>query len=212
MGFAALAAVAALAWGTEAAAPGRLARSLVDQSKRSCTENVAPRTAHIPFVGVTWLCFQGRPPRLSGALPGGGGSFTAADLSVSDDLRSLYFSDMRLLLGERGDVRLSAREALVSGLSPWGRASNLRPGLRALLLSSTGAALALLGALFVLKWSVSQRLPSLLVGGMGPVFALLALSRLEQGEHGSLAYVCVPVAGIIGLALAAVITRMWRRV
>jgi hypothetical protein len=211
IGFAALAAVAALAWGTEAAAPGRLARSLVEQSKRSCSENVAPRTAHVPFVGVTWLCFEGGPPRLSGALPGGGVSFTAADLSVSDDLRSLHFSDMRLLLGERGDVRLSAREALVTGLSPWGRASNLRPALRALLLSSTGAGLALLAALFVLKRSISQRLPSLLVGAIGPVFALLTLSRLEQGEHGAPVYLWVPLAGVTGLGLAAAIARRLRR-
>jgi len=211
IGFAALAAIAAMAWGTEAAAPGRLARSLVEQSKRSCSENVAPRTAHIPFVGVTWLCFEGRAPRLSGALPGGGGMFTAADLTISDDLRSLHFSDMRLLVGERGDVRLKVREAHVSGLSPWGRASNLRPGLRALLLSSTGAGLALLAALFVLTASVSQPLPSLLVGATGPVAALLVLSRLEQGDHGSLAYVWVPLAGFLGLAAAILIARIWRR-
>src|SRR6185436_5228776 len=121
IGFAALAAVAALAWGTEAAAPGRLARSLVEHSKQSCSYATAPRTAHVPFVGVTWLCFEGLPPRLAGALPGGGVSFTASDLSVSDDLRSLQFSDMRLLLGERGDVRVTAHEALITGLSPWGR-------------------------------------------------------------------------------------------
>jgi hypothetical protein len=203
--------MAALAWGTEAAAPGRLARSLVEQSKRSCSENVGPRTAHIPFVGVTWLCFEGRAPRLSGQLPGGGGTFTAADLTISDDLRSLHFSDMRLLLGARDDMRLRAREAHVTGLSPWGRASNLRPGLRALLLSTTGAGLALLAALFVLTRSVSQRLPALLIGGAGPVASLLVLSRLEQGDHGSLAYVGVPLAGLLGLGLSVAVSRIWRR-
>jgi len=100
-----------------------LRASLVDQSRRSCAGEVAPRSAHIPFVGVTWLCFEGREPRLSGALPGGGGTFTAADLTISDDLRSLQFSDMRLLVGERGDIRLRVRDAHVAGLSPWGRAS-----------------------------------------------------------------------------------------
>src|SRR5262249_31338371 len=142
-GFAALSALATLAWGTEASAPGRLARSLLDQSKRSCAGEVAPRTAHVPFVGVTWLCFQDQAPRLTGALAGGGGIFTAADLAISDDLRSLDFSDMRLLLGGGGGVRVHVDAARVTGLSPWGRASNLMPAARAILLSLTGAGLAL---------------------------------------------------------------------
>jgi hypothetical protein len=215
LGFAALAAVAALAWGTEAAAPGRLARSLVDQSRRSCAGEVAPRAAHIPFVGVTWLCFEGRAPRLSGELPGGGGTFTAADLTISDDLRSLQFSDMHLLLGERGNLRLHVRDAHVGGLSPWGRASNLLPALRAGLLSSTGMCLAWLVSIYVLTRSISNRLISLVLGGVGPVAALLVLSRLELGDHRSWAYAWVPAAGIAALAAATLITsygtRYWRR-
>ncbi len=211
LGFAALAAIAALAWGTEAAAPGRLARSLVEQSKRSCAGDVAPHAAHIPFVGVTWLCFEAQQPRLSGALPGGAGTFTAADLAISDDLRSLHFSDMRMLLGKAGNIRLRVEQAQVTGLSPWGRASNLRPGLRALLLSSTGAALALLASWFVLARSVSHRLLSLLVGGVGPVAALLVMSRLEQRDHGAWAYLWVPMAGMAGLLTAAAVARLSRR-
>jgi hypothetical protein len=211
LGFAALAAVAALAWGTEAASPGRLARSLVEQSRRSCAGEVAPRAAHIPFVGVTWLCFERTAPRLSGELPGGGGTFSAADLVISDDLRSLDFSDMRLLLGESGKIRVSVRDAHVAGLSPWGRASNLRPAVRAVLLSSTGAGLALLASLYVLARSVSGRLLSLVLGGVGPVAALLTLSRLEQADHGSWAYLWVPVAGVAALTAAMVATR-WRRI
>jgi hypothetical protein len=211
IGFAALAALSALAWGTEAAAPGRLARSLVEQSRRSCSGEVAPRAAHIPFVGVTWLCFEGRAPRLSGALPGGGGTFSAADLTISDDLRALHFSDMRLLLGQGGDIRLNVHEANVTGLSPWGRASNLRPALRAFLLSSTGMGLALLASLYVLSRSISHRLISLVIGGIGPVAALLVLSRLELSDHGSWAYAWVPVAGIAAWAAATGATSYWRR-
>jgi hypothetical protein len=206
-GFAAFSALAALAWGTEASAPGRLARSLVEQSKRSCAGEVVPRTAHVPFVGVTWLCFQDQAPRLSGALPGGGGTFTAADLAIADDLRSLYFSDMRLLLGDGGGFRVHVDEARVTGLSPWGRASNLRPAVRALLLSVTGAILALLASFFVLSRSVSNRLLSLLIGGVGPVAALLAMSRLEQGEHAPLIYAWVPLAALLGQAGAIVLER-----
>lgn len=211
LAFAALAALSALTWGTEAAAPGRLARSLVEQSRRSCAGEVAPRAAYIPFVGVTWLCFEGREPRLSGTLPGGGGTFSASDLAISDDLRSVHFADLRLLLGERGDIRLDVHQAIVTGLSPWGRASNLRPALRALLFSSTGTALALLAALYVLARSVAHRLFSLIIGGAGPVAALLVLSRLEQANHASWAYAWVPVAGLGGLAAAALATQLWEK-
>ena len=178
--FAALSALAGLAWGAEASAPGRLARSLVEQSKRSCAGEVVPRTAHVPFVGVTWLCFQDQAPRLSGALPGGGGTFTAADLAISDDLgRSICRTCICCSATRRRAVHVD--EARVSGLSPWGRASNLRPAARALLLSATGAVLALLAAFFVLSRSVSNRLLSLLIGGAGPVAALLAMSAWSRG-------------------------------
>jgi hypothetical protein len=211
LGFAVLAGLAALAWGTEAAAPGRLARSLVEQSRRACAGEVAPRAAHIPFVGVTWLCFEGRAPRLSGTLPGGSGAFTAADLAISDDLRSLHFNDMRLLLGENGGVRLSAREARITGLSPWGRASNLEPTTRAFLLSATGIGLAFLASFYVLARSISHRLTSLVLGGAGPSAALLVLSRLEQGDHAASAYVGVPLAGALTFAAAAMALKLWRR-
>jgi hypothetical protein len=205
LGFAALSALAATLWGSEASAPGRLARALVEQSKQSCSE--AARTAHVPFVGVTWLCFRDHPPRLSGALPGGGGTFTAADLAISDDLRALSFSDMRLLLGAKSEVRLHVDRAEVNGLSPWGRASNLRPGVRAALLSVTGAVLALSAALFVLWRSVSSRFFALLVGGSGPVAALLAMSRLEQAAHAPWVYAWVPVAAFVGQAGAMLLER-----
>jgi hypothetical protein len=210
-GFAAMSALAALAWGTEASAPGRLARSLVEQSKQSCAGEVVPRTAHVPFVGVTWLCFQDQAPRLSGSLPGGGGTFTAADLAISDDLRSLYFADMRMMLGEGGGVRVHVDQAQVTGLSPWGRASNLRPATRALLLSTTGAILALLASFFVLSRSVQSRLASLLIGGAGPVAALLTMSRLEQGEHPPLSYGWVPIAALLGQAGAMLLERALAR-
>src|SRR5258708_6118730 len=161
LAFAALAALSALAGGTEAAAPGRLARSLVEQSRRACAGEVAPRAAYIRLVGVIWLCLEQKEPRLWGTLPGGGGTFTAADLAISDDLRSLEFGDMRLAFGEGGSVRVSARRAHVMGLSPWGRASNLRPAARAVLLSCAGTAFAFLASLYVLSRSIANRFASL---------------------------------------------------
>jgi hypothetical protein len=209
LAFAALAGVAALAWGTEAAAPGRLARSLVEQSKRSCAAQPSPAINDVPFVGVTWLCFgrasQAGGPRLAGALPGASGAFTAADMTVSDDLRSLEFRDMRLLFGEATAVRVHAAEARIQGLSPWGRASNVRPGMRALLLSFTGAALALLASWSVLTGFIARRLASLLIGAAGPLAAVLVFSRLERTTHGVASYLAVPAAGLCGWAAGVLV-------
>jgi hypothetical protein len=206
MGFALLTAGASLASGREAAAPGRLARALVAESKTSCGDGAAGnRSAFVPFVGVTWLCFPGAPPRLAGQLPTGGGSFSAGDLSISDDLRSLDFSDLRLLLGDKGAVSVRAEHASVRGLSPWGRGSNLAPLQRALLLSSTGASLALLAAGIVLARSIAHPLFALLIGGAGPIAALVVMSRLEQGDHPPWTYLAVPAAGLLGLLVAAVV-------
>lgn len=207
LAFAALTALASLTWGREAAAPGRLARALVAESKASCRGG-GDGAAFIPFVGLTWLCFPGAEPRLSGQLPAGGGAFSARDLSISDDLRSLEFADLRLLLGEKGKVAVRAQSAEIRGLAPWGRGSNLAAPLRALLLAITGPALALLGATIVLARSIAHRLRSLLVGTAGPIGALLALSRLEQGEHAPWTYLAVPAAGLALLLLATALVSL----
>jgi hypothetical protein len=212
---AALAAVAALAWGTEAAAPGRLARSLVEESKRTCETAREPRVAQVPFVGVTWLCFAEAPPRLTGSVPRGAGTFSAADLEVSDDLRTLRFSDLRLLMGNAGAVRVHAAAARISGMSPFGRASNLRPAARAALLSVTGALLALLAAQVVLVRSYTHRALALVIGAAGPTAALLVLSALEKGTRGGAIYALVPAAAVLAvLVLERVVraaSRWWIR-
>jgi hypothetical protein len=212
--FAALAAVAALAWGTEAAAPGRLARSLVDEARRSCSEGGEPRVAQVPFVGVSWLCFGQDSPRLVGRVPGGGaGTFSAAELSISDDLRTLRFSDMRLLLGESGAIRVHAADAKVSGMSPFGRASNLRPLARAALLSTTGVILALLASLLVLRGAYTSRLLALAMGAIGPIAALLVLSALEKGTRPGGVYLLVPAvatAALLGVEAVVRAGQGWR--
>jgi hypothetical protein len=207
--FAVLTAVASLVSGREAAAPGRLARALVAESKQSCGgETAGGRSAYVPFVGLTWLCFADAPPRLAGQLPTGGGSFSARDLSISDDLRSLELEDLRLMLGEKGAIAVRAEHAHVRGLAPWGRGSNLSAVQRALLLSLTGGAMALLSAGVVLTRSIAHRLLSLLIGGVGPVTSLVVMSRLEQGDYSPVAYLFVPAAGLTGLFGAAALASL----
>ena len=197
-GFALLTATASLVSGREAAAPGRLARALITESKESCgKQDAGGRSAYVPFVGLTWLCFPDAPPRLAGQLPTGGGSFSARDLSISDDLRSLELADLRLMLGEKGTITVRAEQAHVRGLAPWGRGSNVSAWQRALLLSLTGAAMALVSAGVVLARSIAHRLFSLLVGGVGPIASLVVMSRLEQGDHAPVTYLFVPAVGLV---------------
>jgi hypothetical protein len=210
--FAALAAVAALAWGTEAAAPGRLARDLLAESRRSCASAAAAGAVEVPVVGVTWLCSPSEPPRVVGSLPGGAhGTFTALDLRVSDDLRAIELTDMKIMFDAALPVHVHAKAAGVTGLSPWGRASNLRPSARALLLSLTGAGLALLVALIVLRLGHSSRIAALVLGGAGPAAALMAFSALERQAIGPWAYVAVPFAAVFAVMAATGLMSLVRR-
>ena len=64
-------------------------------------------------------------------------------------------------------------------------------------MSVTGMLLALLASFCVLSRPLSQQFASLLLGGAGPVAALLTLTRLEQGEHRLAVYLAVPLSGAL---------------
>src|SRR5262245_19521487 len=71
---------ASVAWGAEASTPGRFAARLLDEGRSSCVRARAPRSVLVPMLGVSWVCFPGSRPRVTGALPGTAGQawFTAA--------------------------------------------------------------------------------------------------------------------------------------
>jgi len=210
--FAALAAVAAAAWGAEAAAPGRMARELLAQSKQSCLAANVTQAVDVPIVGVTWLCNPGDPPRVVGSLPGGGqGKFSALDLRVSDDVRTVDLTDMKMLLGDAVPIHVHAKTASITGLSPFGRASNLRPAVRAMLMSLTGAGLALFVALVVLHGGHSSRVVAIAIGAAGPAAALMVFSMLERQPTGPWAYWAVPAAAAAAVAAAVGTTRALSR-
>jgi hypothetical protein len=206
--FACLAAVAALSWGTEAAAPGRLGREMIDRARGSCAGVSDARAVQIPFLRASWLCFPGAPPRIVGPLPGAAiGMFSAAGLSVSDDLHRVTAVDMRVLLGQAGTIRLSADRATLRNVAPFGRASTLRPARRSALLSVTGALLALLSAWAVVRSGRASLLFALSIGAAGPVAALCTLTFLEQRSAVALAYLAIPAVAV-GTALLVSLT--WR--
>jgi hypothetical protein len=104
--------VASVAWGADAALPGRFAAQLVAQGRASCAKIREPRAALVPMVGVTWACFPKRAPRVVGALPGAAKNafFSAASLKPSEDLRSFTLSDL-VLVARRTDEQVSGRRA-----------------------------------------------------------------------------------------------------
>jgi len=209
MPFAAAASVVAFAallgWGGSADVPGRFAAQLVAQGKASCARATEPRSASVPLVGVTWLCFPGEPPRVTGALPGMGDRawFSARALDPSDDLRQVSLTD--LYLETRPDsaqrrLELRVRSGTVRGLPSWGRSAKL-PWVQRALLAALTALVSAFGVTWVaLRRSVQRRWEALLVGGLPAVCGLVALHRLDASDLGPIAYTLVPA---ISLAVCA---------
>lgn len=204
------AALASAAWGSNADVPGRFAAELIAQGRASCARATAPKSAQVPLVGVTWLCFPGEAPRATGGLPGLGelGSFTARALRPSDDLRQVHFEDLRVFTRKLDDQRtleLSVQTATVRGLPGWGRSAKL-PFLSRTALSAGTAALLALGVIFtVLLLGVTRRWSALAVGGIPSLAAFVSLSRFDASSLPAAACVLVPIVGavtLVGVALA----------
>jgi hypothetical protein len=214
--FALAVAGASLAWGSSAAVPGRFAADLVAQGKASCAGATEPRSAEVPLVGVTWLCFPGQPPRVAGPLPGLRGTawFTALDFAPSDDLRRADLTELRVFTRKLGDAQrleLQVRSATVRGLPGWGRSAKLGVVPRALLGGLTALLLSFGASLAVARLGISRRVAALAVGGLPAVASLVALSRVDGSAAGAAAYALVPAAGLLALGLASVAARSVER-
>ncbi|MDI1428068.1 hypothetical protein [Polyangium sorediatum] len=212
-----LSALASLAWGLEAEAPGRLASRLLADGRAACVDRAArdpqvPHAATVPMAEATWICLPGEPPRLvmSPSLLGGS-ALAARSIELSADTASLVADDLVLALPSNettGPMTVRVARASVRGLLPLGRPSNLRAPVRAALLGATSAASALLTSLAVLVSSIRGRALALFVGLSGPALALLVLSALEREKSSLLAYGLVPALGLLGPLLAARFARI----
>jgi hypothetical protein len=207
-------ALTAAAWGREAAAPGRLARDLLVDARSLCAARAAapgaaPVAIDVPVVGLSWVCFANGARRAVGPAPVGASRavLAASAIELSDDLRSLRAADLALVLapdvGAWGGARIHVRDALVHGLAPFGRASNLGPLARTALLGSTAALLALGAAFAVLRARLARRPAALAVGLAGAAAALLVFSSLERAPAPAWLYLAVPLAGLAALAAPA---------
>lgn len=204
------AALAAAAWGREAAAPGRLAGELLVEARSACERGAAtdgqPRAVDVPLVGLSWVCFPGHAPRIVGPAPFGGprAALVASAVDLSDDLRALRAADLELVVapepsgdGPQNGVDLRVGAAVVRGLAPFGKASNLAPLARTVLLSSTAALSAWAAALVVLRARLGRRPAALGVGLAGAAAALLVFSWLERAPAHAALYLAVPLAGVL---------------
>ena len=202
---------------TDASSPGRMAASLVNQGRSSCRDATSPRSALVPMVGVTWLCFPQQPPRVAGKLPtiGDRAWFTAAQLRPSPDLRTFELDDLRLVTRPEGaspQLRLHAGCAQVVGLNPWGRSAKLPIMARAALVASVAALLSLLVAWLMIVGNVASRAGAVAIGGLPAVVAIHLLHRVDGGPSGMSAYLWVPcgaaVAACAGAALWTGLSRL----
>ncbi len=202
--------LACATWNADAGIPGRFAAGLVAQGKASCSGARQPHASLVPIFNVTWLCFPGRPPRVTGALPGmprGEGWFTASALEPSDDLQRLDLEQLELVTRQHDPapaVHIKAAHATVRGLPGWGRPDKLGPAMRAALVVVTSLALGLLCALLVVRSSIASRLAALALGGSAALAALSALHAVDRSSSSATWYALVPAAGAAAaLVLAA---------
>jgi hypothetical protein len=204
----------------DANAPGRIAAQLIDQGRSSCAGAAEPRSALVPMVGVTWLCFPGQPPRVTGPLPKSGGRtwFTAAELHPSEDLRTFVLEDLRLATRPESGLpraRLRVRHATVTGLQAWGRPSTLTVMRRAALIACTSLLLGLVVAWLVVAGNLQSRVGAAFVGAVPALVATHALHRMDASASGPEAYVWVPGAAILAACaawlLVWVVRSAWKR-
>ncbi len=223
--FVAILAVTSVALGRDAAAPGRIVRALLAEGRAACAgtgDRDRPTTHAVPFVAATWLCAPAGP-RLVGRTPIGGLVFTASGAAVSDDLRRIDLDDARLGLGASGGrtgpnltFHIHVGTLTLRGLAPWAQASSIPPGLRALVITTSGLAAASAAVLAILKLRRRRvgTVAAVAVGASGPLAALGALRGLElrvpevASRGWLLSLVLVPIAAVLAVLAATTIAAL----
>jgi hypothetical protein len=216
--FGLLAVAVGAAWGPEADRPGDFARRLILHGRASCESATRARSVLVPVLGVNWLCFPNRPPRVAGHLPARSMQawFTAADLRPNEDLQRFDIDDLRVIArsGTISDLKLSVHSATITGLRPWGRTASLSVIERALFIAGTAAAIAWLLTRLMLRFNVISRLHAAGAGGTAALAMLAVLHALDRTGAGLLFYWLVPVAGATAgyasLLLARSLRRIWQ--
>jgi hypothetical protein len=193
--------------------PGQLASELVASARESCVESAPPAEVSVPLVGFTWVCEAGHAPRLHGRAPlGKKAEFEASTIELGDDLKRITLAHFTLAFSTPFcPVHVRAQHATLSGLPPWGRSRRMPLELRSsLFVLSVALAAYGVGRLVVR----SPGLPAwggALLGAAVSGCLWCAETWLERQEPRVLSYLALPVAGALGVAGAALVLRLGRR-
>jgi hypothetical protein len=197
----------ALAYGSDATAPGRVVTDLIAQGEASCEAAGEPTTYAIPFTRLTWLCAPGRAPRVVGSGPGSMASvnLSARGARVAGDFRALELDDASILLPSSPPIAVRVARLSMHGMAPFARASTLSAPIRAAVMGLTAWLSASVAACAMLLRAArsATRVRAIVVGAVGPIVALGLVRLLEASDARPLAFVCVPFAGAAAAALAA---------
>ena len=185
-----------------AARPGRLAEELLKEARSACREG-APRAVDVPFLGMSWLCFEEGPPLLVGRVGGVDGMpFTASGARASDELDELTLDDVRLVTHTNAPLRVQVASATIRGIAKPPRGLKLDAAPRTALLFLTAVWLALAAGFFVLRARIGGAVPAAAVGVVGPLVAVGMLSACERSGMPMLAYLLVPLASSVAIFAA----------
>ena len=208
-------ALAALSWASarQSTEPGRIVSELLADGEGACSRATSPRTYSVPFFDATWLCRAGLPPRLVGQGPGRLAAlvFSAREARASGDLGTIELDDVHLAFPR---VTLHVDALRLRGTAPWGHASVVSPGLRALSVAPAVALAALVAVGLVLRRRTGGRLTTLAVGAAGPVAVLGMLRAVERfASTTSWLVAAVPALSLLaplGVAWAARLPGLWQ--
>ena len=192
-------------WNANASEPGRVAIALLEQTRKSCQGATEPRGAVVPMVGMSWLCFPGREPRVVGMLPGSGGKawFSALSLDAQPDLSGFELRDFQLV-GDAEPVfsaaNLRVKRARVTGLPPWGRPAKLPVKMRSAILALAAWLIASVVTMSHARLSLQRPLPAVLAAATPALAVVALLDRLDSSAE-ALSYAWLPVLAAFGAAL-----------
>lgn len=190
-----LGAIASLAWGRDARAPGRVARALLEEGRIACESKTERSVVDVPLVRASWLCRPERAPLLVGE--GAGVDFVARELVIADDLGSLEGREVQILVRAASPVRLYVAEVRLGGLVPFSAPSSVPPIARALALVSAALLAAVLSTHSALR--DGRRVVAWIVALAGPAATLTALRLCERAAIGDLRLVAIPAASAVGI-------------
>ena len=208
-----LAAAGSVAWGRDARGPGRVARALLEEGRRSCLGAISrgeTRVIAVPLVRTAWLCRAGHEPLLVGEGAGSAApiDFAASSLIISDDLTSFVARDAQILVPSETPLRIVVGEARILGLHPFSAPSSVPPFVRAATLVTAALLSALLSTASALRGEARVRAAAWGIALAGPSATLVVLRACEQAQIADVRLIAIPLSAVAATLLARLVARV----